>query len=220
MKDGILKIDNRTENWKTAKLYHERLSNACVVDFASKIIRAADQEPGVIKREDISVELFWKGFRDLRYSSSRDKQTINEKVLSKYKRAFRGLRNDVMGFPGLSAPRKHNYGMDDGCLAALVSNLMNTEIDIVIQTPAHLLIGEAKHTQALGAESKNLLVHQLIRQYVMATVVAQISHHEWLKVVPFIVSTAPVRKRAQIRFMLRKGWLADGNLYGWDLKPL
>ena len=66
-------------------------------------------------------------------------------------------------------PRNYDVSTKDR-MANLGNNLVNTEIDIVLQSPNHLFIGEAKHEMTFGANGRLVLVHQLIRQYVMAKI--------------------------------------------------
>lgn len=69
--------------------------------------------------------------------------------------------------------KTHNYLAKGECEENLYNNLLNTEIDIVLQTDTHLCIGEAKSSQKLDATSTHVLMHQLIRQYVMARILVR-----------------------------------------------
>ena len=62
----------------------------------------------------------------------------------------------------------------EGAKKKLFDNILNTEIDIVLETPTHLFIGEAKHEMGFGADANLVLVHQLIRQYVVATILLKL----------------------------------------------
>ena len=55
---GILRIENRTENWKTAQLL-DGLSDAGKVALVRKV-----GEPDATLANDIRIELFWYGVRD------------------------------------------------------------------------------------------------------------------------------------------------------------
>ena len=48
-----------------------------------------------------------------------------------------------------------------------MNSLLGTEVDVVLETPKHLFIGEVKHESTFEADGKLVLVHQLMRQYVM-----------------------------------------------------
>ena len=61
-----------------------------------------------------------------------------------------------------------------------------------------------------------VLVHQLIRQYVTATILLQIAG-EHKEVIPFVVgdSTDYLKKTSQVRFMISQGWLSQANVLDW-----
>ena len=71
----------------------------------------------------------------------------------------------------------------------LYDNLRNTEIDIVLVTPKYLYIGEAKDESRLDVKYGYVLMHQLIRQYVMAAILL-----DWIRcdkeIVPFVIGHA------------------------------
>ena len=102
----------------------------------------------------------------------------------------------------------------------LTNNLLGTEIDVVLETPKHLFIGEVKHESTFGADGKLVLVHQLVRQYVTATILLQIAG-EHKEVIPFVVgdNTDYLKKTSQVRFMISQGWLSQANVLDWgDVK--
>ena len=98
----------------------------------------------------------------------------------------------------------------------MCNNLLNTEIDIVLETTEYLFIGEAKDESTFGAKSKYVLVHQLIRQYVMASIVVALVGNR-KSVVPFIVGDKPkgLQNNGQVRFMMKQGWLKKENVLSW-----
>ena len=102
----------------------------------------------------------------------------------------------------------------------MYDNLRNTEIDIVLETPQYLFIGEAKGEMTFGADGGLVLVHQLIRQYVMAVVLVDLLVSKGCpqkKVVPFVVGDAAKLERArQVKFMRHQGWLEKRNILDWD----
>ena len=68
------------------------------------------------------------------------------------------------------------------------NNLLNTEIDIVLESPNHLFIGEAKSEMGFSPRSNRVLVHQLVRQYVTARILlAYVNLNCKKSVIPFIV---------------------------------
>ena len=114
----------------------------------------------------------------------------------------------------------------------LRNNLIGTEIDIVLETSECLFIGEAKDYSGFGDDSSYVLVHQLIRQYVMATLLVEKLMKEGLdrpmNVVPFVEGrdVQKLKNHGQIDFMIqqgkiREGWLREENVLSWeDIKKL
>ena len=100
----------------------------------------------------------------------------------------------------------------------LASNLFNTEIDIVLESPSHLFIGEAKHLSTFGASGRDVLTHQLIRQYVMAKILLKLPGNKEKAVVPFVVgdSRAYLEKTLQVQFMLKHGRMRKENVLEWS----
>ena len=107
-------------------------------------------------------------------------------------------------------------------MVKLRNNLVNTEIDIVLESPNSLFIGEAKHEMSFGADGTLVLVHQLIRQYVVARILVDRLECD-KEVVPFVVGddTKQLRKSRQVGFMIRQGWMKERNILEWrDVKDL
>ena len=103
----------------------------------------------------------------------------------------------------------------------LFSNLMGTEIDIVLESRSHLFVGEAKDEMDLGSNGSLILVHQLIRQYVMARILVccLVSEDKITPktVVPFVVrNKLDGREQAQVDFMKKQGWLKEDNVLTWE----
>ena len=67
------------------------------------------------------------------------------------------------------------------------------------------------------AKSDHILVHQLVRQYVMARILIDFLG-TGKRVVPFLVvnETRDIRKRQQVDFMIRQCWLRCENILKWD----
>lgn len=57
---------------------------------------------------------------------------------------FGNLRQKVEEFDGFQELQPHNYDFSSDHTELLVSNLVNTEIDIVLESSQKLYIGEAK----------------------------------------------------------------------------
>ena len=221
---GILGIKNRTENWKTAQKF------APFFTCESARARLAQHlgEPKSTAGEEVHIELFWKGGRD--YIKQSDKVT-DQDFACRYNRMFSQLRSDIEGFSDsqpsnsqLRLPKKWNY---DTCVGdkvgKLYNNLRNTEIDIVLESPSHLFIGEAKGEMPLGRNGDLVLVHQLIRQYVMTKILLSFRVAEGCskkKVVPFVVGdkakVSSLKKTAQVRFMIHQDLLEKKNVLSWD----
>ena len=208
----VLGIDNRTENWKTAFYFSPFFrDDASRLKLAEKL-----GEPGGTESGDVHIELFWKGMRDhLHKKSSPNKQYFPDFV-ERYRCLFPDLRNKIEQ-SALRVPKEWNYDMaPDGAVDKLGSNLVHTEIDVVLETPNHLFIGEAKHKSKLDAKSNYVLVHQLIRQYVMARILVDLRGYK-KEVVSFIVRDAGDDDgREQVEFMRRHCCLKEKNILTWD----
>ena len=216
---GILDITNRTENWKTVQHFHG-LSDAAKVRLAQKL-----GEPIGTRPEEIKIELFWKGVRDQMHQDSWGKKSPGEKAelkkefADRYNRRFSELRQTVESFPDLTTPQEWNYRLVVADKhEKFFNNLWHTEIDIVLETPKRLFIGEAKHESGFGGEGKLILVHQLISQYVTATILLDLLG-ENKQIVPFVVADvdklASVKNTAQVKFMIAQGWLEGKNILPW-----
>ena len=72
------------------------------------------------------------------------------------------------------------------------------------------------------ANSKLILVHQLIRQYVMIRILVDLKHVN-KKVIPFIVvdKKENIKMKHQVQFMLKQGWMDENNVLEWnDIRDL
>ena len=203
--DGILGIVNRTENWKTAQLVG--LSDAGKVALARNL-----GEPNITPADDVRIELFWYGVRD-------GKPDLADAVAI-YHRRFADLRQRTSDFnaPPFRALKDHNYVVSRETQKDMYNNLRNTEIDIVLETPKHLFIGEAKQESGFGRSGKLILVHQLVRQFVTATILLDLIGKS-KRVVPFVVADYEkldsVNSTAQVAFMVEQGWLKQKNVLSW-----
>ena len=225
----VLGITNMTENWKTAFYFSPFFR-----DDASRLKLAAKLgEPGGTESGDVHIELFWQGMRDHLEQTKKAEGGSNEQhypnFAKLYGKLFRDLREKIGEFRyegrKLNVTKPWNYDVsDDKRVTKLGNNLVGTEIDVVLETPDHLFIGEAKHATSLRGESSYVLVHQLIRQYVMAKILVQLRHEidglPSKKVVPFIVRDARDandhrREQVQVEFMLNEGWLKQKNVLSW-----
>lgn len=223
----ILGINNRTENWKTAYEFSPFLrdSNAC-----ARLARTLDESQSPTGN-DVRIELFWKGMRDYISGKPSENRPKPKECAEAYNRLFPQLRRDIKRFSNqgsqnpLQAPGESdkisNYDPShcDESKEGLFNNLRNTEIDIVLETPGSLFIGEAKGEAGLGADGSLVLVHQLIRQYVTASILLDIMGIE-KNVVPFLVVEEEKRdgmmNTGQVKFMTDiKKCLKKENVITW-----
>ena len=141
---GILGITNRTEDWKTAMTFAPLFKcDSARTRLANRLLEPLGEnhevQPGTAK-----IELFWYGMRD--YVHELSKEPTYQDFADRYNYRFHNLRDLITGAEDLSLtlPNTWNY-KPEGHEKSLFNNLRNTEIDIVLETPRHLFIGEAKH---------------------------------------------------------------------------
>ena len=218
---GILGIRNRTENWKTARTFAPFLESAVL---RQKLARHLD-EPEETAAKDVKLELFWKGVRD--YLNSRKPQGAKEGWDKNHRETFRRafekrfgqLRGLVDDHERLTLSKDHSYSIAEGNPDKLYSNLRNNEIDIVLETPSHIYIGEAKDEMGFGYDGDLVLVHQLIRQYVTAKLLMDVIGSD-KNLVQFVVVNGDklpnTKKTYQVTFALERGWLKEGHILTWD----
>lgn len=216
----VLSICNRTENWKTARSFAPLLGEGAV-HLANRLSPDPKWNSAQVK-----LELYWKGMRDHFAQCVATRETKERDVQALYKKRFGGLQKQVQHYveqKRFQPLKPCNYNGAEA--KRLFDNLYNTEIDIVLETPEHLFIGEAKHETGFHASSKLVLVHQLIRQYVMATILVDL-RNDVRTVVPFVVTDA---KRArttkklpsQLEFLMERNWLKKCCVLTWcDIKKL
>lgn len=178
-------------------------------------------------KDEVHMELYWKGMRDLiqkaKYDSEIQKPT-RQLLKNLYCEKFSSLRQKVKEFDGCKKSKFRdledcNYKVDgENFEEKLYDNLRNTEIDVVVETPEYLFIGEAKDESDFGANANLILVHQLIRQYVMATILVKGCLGKCnKKVIPFVVGRCKesLKKKTQICFMKKHYDLKDENILSW-----
>ena len=136
----------------------------------------------------------------------------------RYERLFPELRAAIEKFTQFRNLKDLNYDVssDEG-VKKLGDNLYFTEIDIVLESQRYLFIGEAKQVANFDADGDSVLVHQLVRQYVMAKVlVDRIGAGK--EIVPFVVGADSdrMKRQGQIQFLVQQGWLKEENLLEWS----
>ena len=233
---GILGIDNRTENWKTAQYFAPFFDNlGARVVLVKRLLEphGLNLEPG----ESVKLELFWHGMRDYIKREKPNDETFLDEVATIYNKRFSDLREKIEKFSGFTPPKEWNYkasnevrvqrqgGREVSSAEALKSNLASTEVDIVLATSKHLFIGEAKDESDLGTNGNLILVHQLIREYVMAQMLVDLTVKPGSprkKLIPFVVEgKKELRNKEQVLFMQSQGWLKKENVLSWcNIKKL
>ena len=214
---AILGITNRAENWKTARYFAPLFGHASV--RLARRLAGADStfEPGQVR-----LELFWRPIRDWQHQKKLSRDAARKKLVAAYEpeSRFRDLRKKIEDFGGFKKLTSSNYTTREP--ERLASNLANTEIDIVLESPEHLFIGEAKHETSFHASSRDVLTHQLIRQYVTARILTDLLGLE-KKVIPFVVGDHPAElaKQRQAEFMVDQGWMDPAHILEWgDIEAL
>ena len=214
---GILDIPNRTENWETAKAFVPFFQDNELLSNLVKRLNPCDTS----EKEDLKIELFWKGFRDYRheYEKNHDKKAFGKRLAEQYERNFECLRNKIVCFGEFQELEDENYAIKkDEYNKTFVNNILNTEIDIVIQSKCCLYLGEAKKECAFSADSRNVLVHQLVRQRVLGTLLLNTLNSN-LKLKQFVVmNNEPKegRRPKQLQFAINQKWIKKTNILTWD----
>ena len=214
---GILGIDNRTENWKTARTFAPFFGNQPALRrLAGRLL----PEP-LDDEEKVNLELFWTGGRDYWV---KHKPSPGE-LAAIFRHYFSELGDEIKkGDWRFKSLKCHNYNV--GEVEKLATNFRNTEFDIVLETSKHLLIGEAKDESSFGTDGGLVLVHQLIRQYVTAQILVHLVNETQPKrVVPFVIAPEDpkkgksLRNKSQVKFMTgypkEDSYLKESNILSW-----
>ncbi|MCE2463061.1 MAG: hypothetical protein J4F46_03980 [Dehalococcoidia bacterium] len=224
---GILGIENRTENWKTARYFTPFFTTASARgNLANKLLEPLSKS----QSSNVEIELFWKGIRDhWEINQKKTKETKKDRnvdFMKHYNRIFGDLC-DSMKTSNLRSDMKENWNYsvsprDQNAMKKPGNNLINTEIDIILKTPKHLFIGETKHLEDFSKDTDNVLVHQLIREYVTAKILLGRLDTD-LKVVPFVIRDKfRAEGNRQVKFMLNQRgpdgqpWLKEENILSWN----
>ncbi|MCY4365733.1 MAG: hypothetical protein OXE17_05850 [Chloroflexi bacterium] len=226
---SIIDIENRTENWKTVEAFTPMLSNEeARCRLAQKLLQNIHENLNCSTKE-VKLELFWNGVRDYLHWKDEQGNSTSKKekredrhstpLAKTYQELFASLRSDIDKSKSLTLRKEWNYqAFDEKSVKKLFHNLHGTEMDIVLDTPGYLLVGEAKDESRLGANSDLVLVHQLIRQYVTAKVLLHFSGNANKKVALFSVvkNRESFLRTYQAKFVLDKGWLCTANVLSWE----
>ena len=223
---GILGITNRTEDWKTAMTFAPFFEcDSARTRLANRLLEPLGEDHEV-QQGTAKIELFWYGMRDSVHKLGKKSEVSTYQCFAdRYNCQFHDLRELIEEAQEaqdlrLTLHKSWNY-KPDGKEKSLYNNLCNTEIDIVLETSKHLFAGEAKHESDLGTNGELVLVHQLIRQYVMARILVDWREfHGWHRkdVIPFVVADkeASLKTKHQVKFMVSQGWLKEENVLSWD----
>lgn len=222
---GILEIPNRTENWETAQSFAPFFQDNELLSKLVKRLNPCDTS----EKEDLKIELFWKGVRDRRFElgkgnkkhASCKKNAFEKELVELYERVFGDLKRKIKSSCyDLRLPKDWNYDIDtenSDQKTKLINNLLNTEIDIVIQSSNSLYLGEAKAECGFSSNGGNVLVHQLIRQHVVGRLILKHSNSK-LKLKQFVVLNERADYDAlpeQLKFVICQGWMKDSNRLTW-----
>lgn len=242
---GILGITNRSEDWQTAQSFApffkgDSRGRSARNNLVNQLLEPLGDSHSD-KSDTVKIELFWYGMRDYLHlpdgGAELHSQRQKQEFVDRFRCLFPNLRDEIYQFNGLTLPKVWNYDVSEGAEGktlkdleeGLFNNLRNTEIDIVLQTNKYLFIGEAKHESKFGRDGKLVLVHQLIRQYVMAAILVRfvVEDHgcDPKSVVPFVVgdNITDLRKFQQVDFMIQQNkcdrkpgiWLKEENVLSW-----
>ena len=217
--EGILGIKNWTENWKTAHCFSQFIRN----DVSRLRLAKKIGSPKLTQPNEVSLELFWKGIRDYLNQKGQNIRA-NEKYFQKFVNIYESLSPNLQSkvrefdYRGRKLRIEQDWNYNPNYNSGISvdkfgNNLANTEIDIVLETPQCLFIGEAKAEATLDGSGNLVLVHQLIRQYVMAWILIVLTESN-KKVVPFMVGANA--EQVQVQFMLSQGWLHEKNILSWN----
>ncbi|MBI4197980.1 MAG: hypothetical protein HY533_02585 [Chloroflexi bacterium] len=230
---GILGVKNRSENWRTAQAFAPLLAGGTAHLLANKLL------PGrQFLHDEVHLELFWRGVRDVlhdldgpRRRRRQDAQRLTTEITELYAAHFSDLRECIGSFrvdsrPGFLPLDEGSYGVPASREGQVkfYYEMQNTEIDVVLSAPGYLLIGEMKSESSFGASRKNILVHQLIREYVMAKIAVLLRPaYESVAIVSFVIGEKEKKRylhsNKQVRFLVAQGWLTEDNILSWsDLK--
>ena len=213
---SILGIKNRTENWSMVN----QLLGGGISSVAHRLKCALDGGSCFQSTtEPLEMEFFWYGYRDYIKSSQSNGKDFYNKMVQRYNKLFPNLRSDIENFVketnDLRPVSGHNYVANKETSKKLFNNLLHTEIDIILETNDNIYIGEVKDSQNFDAKSKYVLVHQLLRQYVMVSMLVD-EINVYKNLVPFIIGNDDsIKRKGQVYLMKRLGYLKSNNVLCW-----
>lgn len=234
----VLCIQNRTENYKTALTFSSFMSDGCLRKRLA--IRLGEDTRTLGK--DIKIELFWQGVRDWLEKCS-DCEGNEKKLVKECEKILPNIRDDFIKWQKADLRKfgqslitieeeEKAYKVSNKHKEELVNNLRNTEIDVILETPQRIYIGEAKYTQDFGSNRDLVLIHQLIRQYIVASALSSAIGRK-KEIVPFVIfprdklknwwelseeNSRSLTRRcpAQVRFMIEMMGMTEQHCLTWE----
>lgn len=220
----ILGIDNQTENWRTTRAFAPFLANAEARLRLAHHLSDSIEPDALCTPEQVELELFWNGVRDhlVMLGGTRDTPSRRAQFKEIYEKKFSSLWSDLEEY-GFKLHKPVNYNVsEEAGITKLYHHLHGAEVDVVLQTPGHVFVGEAKYKGGFNDYGNAVLRHQLVRLYVVSSMLLEILAEdrgkEEVAIVPFVVSDEPekLERSQQAQFMIHKGWLSPKNVMGWE----
>ena len=237
-----LGYENRSENAMTSKHFQWLDDSNCwgLVTGKLKQLGGLEDHPESSTKGQIFAHP-WRDYlnheaseakKENKYSSLKKarleiKQKADSRIVEIYEQEFSDLQGKVFEFKGFDhkyLKRDKNYNLKENS-GQLLTNVHNTELDVLIADDYNVYVGEAKGEMRPNASAtERMLVHQLVRGYV---VVKTWIEYRGLKrpdgnamsVVPFIVAKdedfASLMGNNQVQFMIKRCWLKAEHVLDW-----
>ena len=239
-----LGYENRSENAMTSKHFQWLDDSNCwgLVTGKLKQLGGLENHPESSTKGQIFAHP-WRDYlhqeaseakKENKYSSLKKarleiKQKADSRIVEIYEQEFSDLQGKVFEFKGFDhkyLKRDKNYNLKENS-GQLLTNVHNTELDVLIADDYNVYVGEAKGEMRPNASAtERMLVHQLVRGYV---VVKTWLEYRRLKrpdgtpimIVPFVVAKGgeieSLMRNNQVRFMIDVlHWLKAEHVLDWD----
>lgn len=177
--------------------------------------------------EETKIELFWNGIRDhlAALKVVRNTPERREEFAQIYRSLFPNLRAQLIEDEfNLSSTVNYNPS-EESSKTILYHHIHGSETDVVLEAPGYLFVGEAKYGGTFHDYGNKVLVHQMIRQYVIASIILKVLKMDTVAIVPFFVGSdddvEQLKNKGQINFMVKQGWIYRQNILSWgDIERL